>query len=404
MKATSSKATRPSEPSAPLEKRKNPIPTPAPVPTTNRFGPLSDDEETDDEELMAEVIKKVKANERRVPPIILTHPNSRQLKECVSKITREFEISVNKQDHTRITMKCKTLEGHRLLLQSLREDGSVPFHTFLEEEEKFFKVYLSGIYHYKEEEIKELLNAQGAKAQKVVKFTTNHVKDGAYIAHFKKGDTTVQALSLKIPGLNGYKVRWSRFNKKKGSLTQCFNCQQFGHASSKCGYKPRCVKCLADHPHGECPRKIREGTAKCVNFEGDHAANYKGCAKCKEYKSNRLRMIQNAKSRQADKQQQKYVPAPAPATNAWIRNEEGKAPAKPTPAQQDIQTQPPPNVASLITGIPTKLSKSDWDEAITLAQRMIQLVEGAKTAKERAAIIFHFHVYGDLNIFKPHHD
>lgn len=69
-----------------------------------------------------------------------------------------------------------------------------------------------------------------------------------------------------------------RFELKKGQGTrQCRNCQDFGHAAINCFRKYRCVKCVQEHPHGECTKHPTDNEVACVNCNGNHPANYRGC-------------------------------------------------------------------------------------------------------------------------------
>ena len=79
--------------------------------------------------------------------------------------------------------------------------------------------------------------------------------------------------------------------KKKTIITQCFNCQRFGHSSSNCNLTARCVKCPGMHHTSECT--ISKETQKnivlengitqfernvtCINCGERHTANYKQC-------------------------------------------------------------------------------------------------------------------------------
>ncbi|UYV75278.1 hypothetical protein LAZ67_12003258, partial [Cordylochernes scorpioides] len=62
-------------------------------------------------------------------------------------------------------------------------------------------------------------------------------------------------------------------------VTQCFNCQGFGHGQLNCFLKPKCVKCSEDHHSKDCQRKSRQLPPKCANCEEAHTANYRRCPK-----------------------------------------------------------------------------------------------------------------------------
>ena len=59
-------------------------------------------------------------------------------------------------------------------------------------------------------------------------------------------------------------------------VTQCFNCQKFGHIADKCRLPKACIKCSKpyDESHEEC-----NNAERCVNCQGNHASIYKQCPK-----------------------------------------------------------------------------------------------------------------------------
>ena len=65
------------------------------------------------------------------------------------------------------------------------------------------------------------------------------------------------------------------------SVTQCFNCQSFGHSVKNCGSKQKCLICGENHSYKGClNREARK--PKCANCKGSHVASYKGCPEYKK--------------------------------------------------------------------------------------------------------------------------
>ena len=69
------------------------------------------------------------------------------------------------------------------------------------------------------------------------------------------------------------------------SVTQCFNCQSFGHSAKNCRSKQKCLICSESHFHKGCHNKEAR-KHKCANCKGPHVASYKGCP---EYKKQTFR-------------------------------------------------------------------------------------------------------------------
>ena len=65
------------------------------------------------------------------------------------------------------------------------------------------------------------------------------------------------------------------------SVTQCYNCQSFGHSAKNCRSKQKCLICGKSHFHKGCPNKEAR-KPKCANCKGPHVASYKGCTECKK--------------------------------------------------------------------------------------------------------------------------
>jgi hypothetical protein len=76
--------------------------------------------------------------------------------------------------------------------------------------------------------------------------------------------------------------------RARTGLTQCYNCQQFGHVWANCKQPPRSLWCGGSHLHKECPEKTNENsTPNCCNCklgpeEKPHPSNYRGCKLAKE--------------------------------------------------------------------------------------------------------------------------
>jgi hypothetical protein len=76
--------------------------------------------------------------------------------------------------------------------------------------------------------------------------------------------------------------------KSRNTLTQCYNCQKFGHVWANCKQPPRCMSCGGGHLHKDCPEKENtSSTPACCNCqlaEGEKPlpANYRGCKRAKE--------------------------------------------------------------------------------------------------------------------------
>lgn len=94
-----------------------------------------------------------------------------------------------------------------------------------------------------------------------------------YVVYFKRQTITVKELRQNYSVINYLKVRWDYQQAHKTQITQCHNCQMFGHGSSRCQVKTFCANCAGQHKTSEC-----EGTAdKCANCNGSHKSTFDQC-------------------------------------------------------------------------------------------------------------------------------
>jgi hypothetical protein len=99
--------------------------------------------------------------------------------------------------------------------------------------------------------------------------------------------TTKSQEIFKLSSLCHISISVEAYRAQTG-LTQCHNCQQFGHVSANYRQPPHCLWCGGGHLHKECPEKGNSSsTPACCNCqlaegEKDHSANYWGCSHAKE--------------------------------------------------------------------------------------------------------------------------
>jgi hypothetical protein len=90
-----------------------------------------------------------------------------------------------------------------------------------------------------------------------------------------------------LTGLCHITIRVEAYRAQSG-LTQCHNCQQFGHVWANCRQPPRGLWCGGGHLHEECPERENAAyTPACCNCqlaedEKPHPTNYWGCKHVRE--------------------------------------------------------------------------------------------------------------------------
>jgi hypothetical protein len=66
--------------------------------------------------------------------------------------------------------------------------------------------------------------------------------------------TTKSQDSFKLSNLWHISIK-AESSKSQDALTQCYNCQKFGHVWASCKRPPRCLWCGGCHLHKDCPEK-----------------------------------------------------------------------------------------------------------------------------------------------------
>lgn len=90
-------------------------------------------------------------------------------------------------------------------------------------------------------------------------------------------NTKLNELKQKVLYLHYTRISWEHYiNRNK--ITQCHNCQDWGHATTNCFANPVCLKCAEEHLTKDCA-KSKDLPAKCANCGGPHPANSTDCEK-----------------------------------------------------------------------------------------------------------------------------
>jgi hypothetical protein len=91
---------------------------------------------------------------------------------------------------------------------------------------------------------------------------------------------------FKLNSLNHIIIKVESYTAQTG-LTQCYNCQIFGHVLANYKQPTQCLWCVGGHMHRKCPETTNtEPTPSCCNctlVEGEksHPASYQGCRHAK---------------------------------------------------------------------------------------------------------------------------
>jgi hypothetical protein len=229
----------------------------------------------------------------RPPPIILTsQTNLIQLQKQLKNVVKgNFEFR-STRNGTRVVTKgmadFKAVKSHFT-------SNSLSYYSFFPKSQKPVKAVIRHLpSNTPAKDISEGLENLGFDVVSIKQLTT--------IRRSPSDETTTRNLPLflitlprtaksqdifNLPSLFHICIKVEAYGAQTG-LTQCRNCQQFGHVWANSKQPPRCLWCGGGHLHKECPEKGNSASTltscNCQLAEGDkpHPANYRGCRHAKE--------------------------------------------------------------------------------------------------------------------------
>jgi len=176
----------------------------------------------------------------------------------------------------RLKIQTANPESYRSLIHFLKDEGA-EYHTYQLKEDKPLRVVIRNLYHTTETDtIKEELEVRMFDVRRVTN-VLHRVTKAPLPLFFVDLEPQIKSNDIfQLTSLLHTKIRVEEPYKSK-ILSQCINCQEYGHTKTYCGYPPRCVRCGAGHKTPDCPNQ-RSDPPKCALCSGNHPASYKGCS------------------------------------------------------------------------------------------------------------------------------
>lgn len=256
----------------------------------NTYAALNDDDDGSSPIDNSRIIEKPKEMK---PPVIILHTELTNPKDTFTKIQSWADKPVY----------FKTIDDVRHVYAANKKDfytiqekfGEInfKFQTFKPRDEIPKKMILKGIDKiFSAEDILEDLKTQ-LDAVIDVKQLTKTTDTGAkiplnvFLVYFTY-DTRLSVAKKVLRYCCFQKINLDYFRKSTDrKFVQCYNCQGHGHQCGTCKLEFKCVKCTDKHGPGACMKKREDKNAVCVNCNGNHPANYRGCPKAQEYLNRR---------------------------------------------------------------------------------------------------------------------
>lgn len=257
------------------------------VETFNSFDQLEDEEAGANGEggtLPKKHHKSQPAIQKPEPIFVTGVQDVMKLKELLCTIitdTSKYKIATLRNGHI-VKIIPSDVDSYKTIRNQFVTQN-VSHYTYQLKHERAFRVVIRGIHASEDVSfIKTELEALGHQVRNVTNALHRQTKQPLPLYYVNLEPNANNKDAYKIKHIGNLIVTVEAPYKKQ-EIIQCKRCQRFGHSKNNCNRIFRCVKCGEDHPTNTCTKKS-DTAAVCVNCQGSHPANYKGCTKYKQYK------------------------------------------------------------------------------------------------------------------------
>ena len=190
-----------------------------------------------------------------------------------------------KSSADRLKIQTANPVSYRALVRYLKEENA-EFHTYQLKEDKPIRVVIRNLHPTTQTVlIKEKLEVRLYEVRRVTNVLHRITKIQLPLFFVNLEPTPKSSEIFQLSSLLHTKIKIEEPYKSK-SISQCNNCQEYGHTKTYCGYPSRYVRCGAYHQSATCPNS-RNDPPKCALCSGEHPASYKGCSVYRELQRGR---------------------------------------------------------------------------------------------------------------------
>ncbi|GBO17226.1 hypothetical protein AVEN_14488-1 [Araneus ventricosus] len=176
--------------------------------------------------------------------------------EILEAIQNKFGLNNNKLGDGVIKIYPENVEMYQAIQRFCKTQG-YECHVIIPKNERPFRVVVKGLgLDYDTEKLKNILVNQGVQVSKITRLTQQRNRQPLpfYLVELVK-TANVETI-YRVNRIGFLKIEIEEFRARK-QITQCFNCNGFGHSALGCGYRPRCLKCNGAHRTNQC--SIKDG-------------------------------------------------------------------------------------------------------------------------------------------------
>lgn len=206
----------------------------------------------------------------KAPPIVI-RAKEKWIQVNTLFTNNHIQITKAKTINDGIRVQTPDAENFRKAIKTLNQH-KIEYHTWQLPSEKLLHVVLRGVPEPVEPElIRTELEEQGFHPKSVVRMRKrNNIPMPLVLVTLPKDEKKI----FEIDSIAYVKITVES-QHQKAVINQCFNCQKFGHAQSRCTATPRCVYCAGNHHTYECKKEAT--SKKCCNCGEEHTSSYRGC-------------------------------------------------------------------------------------------------------------------------------
>ncbi|GFT03810.1 nucleic-acid-binding protein from transposon X-element [Trichonephila clavipes] len=217
----------------------------------------------------------------------VTQPQPK-IKPIFMKITPDYNLLLQEIHRTHPTAKNTHMKGyfkieaetedHHREITAYLTGKSVGYYVINPPENRPLKLVIKGLPEDVEpEDIKKDLISKGINVEKVAqlkKFATK-ARLPLFLIEITRDDNVNDIYQIR--SVLYMQIKLDPF-RKSNRVTQCYNCNNFHHASQNCFMKTRCLKCGENHRTGECSIKEKIENPLCINCNTNgHMASSTEC-------------------------------------------------------------------------------------------------------------------------------
>ncbi|KAL4136335.1 hypothetical protein QTP88_007883 [Uroleucon formosanum] len=188
------------------------------------------------------------------------------IEESIDYLAGGFNAMKNQQnvstvDHLKV--QTSNPEAYRTLVHYLRNEKA-EFHTFQLKEDKPMRIVIRNLHPSTSTEmIKNELEHRLYEVRQVTQVISK-IPLPLFFVDLEPTDHSKEI--FKLESILRTKIKIEEPHKPK-IISQCQNCQAYGHTKAYCGYSPRCVRCGDDHSSSACPNS-RQDPMRCALCTG----------------------------------------------------------------------------------------------------------------------------------------